>query len=140
MNYAQAREIPGEGWHWTSMRDHETRTAWPCHRRKADAPALTFPLPPYDADEWERCEPHATKEEAERHFYDACLEEALAETHEIGWLGCQMPRCKAPTDKALGTHDLGHVFGLVPLCDEHRNRDGLIARHPFKPGIQLIHS
>ena len=30
MNYDEAREIPGKGWHWTTMNNGVVRTAQPC--------------------------------------------------------------------------------------------------------------
>lgn len=141
MNYDEAREIPGKGWHWTTKNAGEIRTAWPCIRRKDDAPALTFPLPPYDEAEWERCGPHPTREHAERHFYTASLERAWKEgEHDVGWTSCRSPGCNSPANKALGTDDLGSAMSLKPLCDTHRTYDVFVALSPFRPGVQIIHS
>lgn len=153
MNYDQARQLADGGWHWTSMNDGYVRTAWPC-KRPADG--VTFRLGtdmslgktpisawkagaivPDDAA-WITCEPHATREDAERHYYDASLEGATTE-YAISWMACAVPECPEPTTKMLG--NVGQeLFNGDPLCDAHRTREQLAALHPFAPGLALIHS
>jgi len=139
MNYDEARELKEGGWHWTSMNDGRVRTAWPCRRlRYPDSKiAAATGLRNLGPNDFETCEPHATREEAERHFYDACL----ADTRDHGagdWSGCRV--CDAPTKTALGNLGLGRMFSPEPLCDEHRTREHLAELSPFHGGIALIHS
>lgn len=140
MNYDQARAIENKetgeivGWRWTSMNDGRIRTAWPC-----------IEFTPMDVEDYGRkeperihlCPPHATQEEAERHFYDACLEEASEQTTSH-WQDCRV--CGAPTKRLLGNRDLSSLFNGDALCDEHFSKDTLQELHPFKSGIYLIHS
>ena len=140
MNYDEARAIENKetgeivGWRWTSKNDGHIRTAWPC---------IDFaPMAPedYGRKEPERthlCPPHPTKEEAERHFYDACLAE-IKESASLNWCDCR--KCGAPTKRLLGNRDYGSLFSSEPLCDEHCNAESLTDLHPFKTGIYLIHS
>lgn len=135
MNYAEAREVKGGGWHWTSMNDGNVRTAAPCITiREREGWQLGDPIPEEDI---KRCEPHATKEEAERHFYDWSLETL----HESEWTSAQKCEtgCGAWSNKSLGNHFHGY-FGDVFLCDFHRNADRVAELKPFRPDIQLIHS
>jgi hypothetical protein len=137
MNYAQARQLKEGGWHWTSMNDGHVRTAWPCKRYIGPEDK------PYDAScdpsEWERCEPHATQEEAERHFYDACLAEVKEEDYGE-WHSCSVKGCDNPTKKGLGNRGDGLLFRGEPLCDEHRTKEMIAELRPFKGGISIAHS
>lgn len=117
MNYDQARPLlDGTGHRWTTMRDGQSRTAWPC---------------------LECVEPHSTAESAERHFYDACLA-SVEEVRFGSWAGCRV--CDAPTKGGLGNRSDALLFSREPLCADHRNREQLAMLHPFKPGLQVIHS
>ena len=144
MNYDEARELrdneSGEtrGWHWTTQRDRTIRPAWPCHRYTGDAKPEDLLRGKADPADFETCEPHATREEAERHYYDACLE-AVDELTFTDWSGCQV--CDEPTKKGLGSKLLSRLFASpTPLCDAHRTREQLAELRPFKPGLQSIHS
>jgi hypothetical protein len=140
MNYDQARELQEGGWHWTTMNDGVVRTAWPCLRyvgpNISNADFMESPAKPED---FERCEPHASKEEAERHYYDASLAE-VRERAFADWSGCRV--CDAPTKKTLENSGMAKAFSLNMdfLCDEHRTREQLAALHPFKADLSLIHS
>lgn len=117
MNYDQARQLAdGSGWHWTSMNDGRVRTAGPC-RDEA---------------------PHATREEAERHFYEHSLEQA--KERKCSWTACAVEGCPQPTQQTLGNTGFWLFFSETPLCDEHRSKDQLRELHPFTPGMELIHS
>lgn len=83
---------------------------------------------------------HATKEEAERCYYDFCLDHVREGTMLDEQRRCQFPGCEAWTQKYLDNPQLGMVFHFVCLCDEHRNREGLEAAQPFEPGTESYHS
>lgn len=117
MNYDEARPLlDGTGFRWTTMRDGEARSAWPCR---------------------ECVEPHTSAEEAERHFYDQCLA-TVEEIRFADWAGCRV--CDTPTKAGMGNRCLGRFFSTEPLCKDHRTRAELAKLHPFRPGIRLIHS
>lgn len=150
MNYDEARPLAdGSGWHWTSQNDGLSRMAWPC-QRLADGVDARFSrdngqlefrrgdkVVPKD-EAWVTCPPHATREEAERHYYDASL--ASARELNASWTACAVPECPNPTTKMLGNMGLERHFNATPLCDEHRTREQLAALYPFAPGMQVIHS
>lgn len=150
MNYDKAREIPDKGWHWTTMNDRVIRTAWPCVRLKEGVTlSHEFGLPPYDPDQWERCEPHATAEEATRHWYAASLAELHEETYG-DWMGCQAwlgmrPDgsaivCDLPTKGGLGNRGMAGAFSGNALCEQHRTPEVVAALNPFHAGLEVIHS
>lgn len=137
MNYDEARQTAdGTGWHWTTKNDGRIRTAAPC-LRYVGSPDASYDSP-YRKEDWELCEPHATKEEAERHFYDWCL----SEVKEVAcsWASCRYPSCDQPANKALGNSPFGMLFSQLPLCDDHRNAESLQLITPFRPGLTLMHS
>ena len=140
MNYDKAREVPGKGWHWTTMNDGIVRTAEPCSRHVGDESDPMWYMKPSNESDWQRCEPHATRDEAERHFYDWCLE-TVAETR-MGdqQLRCRMPDCAEWTDTVLGNLQDERLFNGDPLCEAHRTREVLAQIRPFEPGMELIHS
>lgn len=135
------------------MNDGHIRTAWPC-MRAADGVAFRFngdmslgktPVIPWkagaiipDDEAWITCEPHATREEAERHYYYASLESVRE--YGVSWSPCAVPECPNPADKMLGNIGMDKAFNGDPLCDEHRTREQLAALHPFTPGMASIHS
>lgn len=139
MNYDEAREIPGKGWHWTTMNNGVVRIAQPCITilKPFDPGSLDFSLRPSDIV---RCPPHATREEAERHYYDWCLSTVTEIKLGEQQLRCRAPSCEAWTDTLLGNRQLERMFNGDPLCDEHRTRETLAAIHPFAPGLRSIHS
>ena len=117
MNYEGARQRESDGrWDWTNMRDGAIWRSGPC-RSHDDG--------------------HATKEEAERHFYDDGLAH-VQEHQSSSWHGCAV--CDAPTKFWLGSRGLGGAIPETPLCDEYRTRDVLAEMHPFSPGMTLVHS
>ena len=138
MNYAKARPLKDGGWHWTTMRDGLVSLAPPCRRFIGNPLPDIQPFPmPYNPDEWETCEPHATKEEAERHFHDW----SIAEAREQGfgnWMGCAV--CDAPTKRGWGSAHFSAPYGVDPLCDAHYSAQTYADLHPFEPGIALLHS
>jgi hypothetical protein len=140
VNYDEARAIPGKGWHWTTMRDGVVRTAEPCIRHVGDETHPLWYMQPSKPEEWERCEPHATREEAERHYYDWCLSTATDIQLADQQLRCRAEGCEAWTDTELGNRQLERMFNGDPLCAEHRTRDVLATLHPFTPGLRSVHS
>ena len=141
MNDDCARELTEGGWHWTRMNGDQIRTAAPCrlYIGPTDKPIWD---PVYtDPANWQRCEPHATREEAERHFYDYCLENLVTETTE--WMNCQAKDCDAPARLWHHNRGIGMAFsGGLSLCTNHYPyADELIQeRYPFESGMQIWHS
>ena len=124
MNYYGARQVdpkankPDAGkWRFTVRNDNVIWATGPCST----------------------CPGHDTAEEAERHFYDGEIESARYDIEGNRDLRLRCAVCDAETFH-------GAEFGLigwndfVPLCDEHRNRDGLMTAKPFRPGQQIIAS
>ena len=135
MNYDQARQTKDGGWHWTTMNDGLVRTAAPCIEFE-DMPIEEIGTRPSVVKQ--RCEPHATQEEAERHFYDYCLEQ-VKEWTTSEWHSCIV--CGAPTKRYLGNRHMGSLFSPgEAFCDEHFSPEALAEAEPFSPGIRLIHS
>lgn len=139
MNYDEAREIPGKGWHWTTMNNGVVRTAQPC----IQIPEMSVEdlmRKPLMGTNITRCEPHATREEAERHYYDWCLSTVTEIKLSNQQLRCRAEGCEAWTGTELGNRQLECMFNGDPLCDEHRTRETLALIHPFAPGLRSIHS
>lgn len=114
MNYYKARQRKGDGrWDWTRMNDGRIWASAPCSGH-ADG--------------------HATREEAERHYYDHRLETAREYEYPDVQRRCQL--CEAWTQKSLGWPD-GPTYDL---CDDHRNREGLARVYEFAPGLQIASS
>ena len=138
MNYDEARQLSeGGGWHWTTKNDGVVRTAQPCVTilRPFDPLNPFAPLRPGDV---KRCEPHATREEAERHYYDWSLGN-LAEAEFQSAEKCEAG-CGTWTNRALGNSGLIGYFRSVFLCDFHRRPDVVAELRPFEPGISVVHS
>ena len=136
MNHDEARALKDGGWHWTTMNDDVVRTAAPCIT--IDEPFdLRKPYEPPKPENVHRCPPHATKEEAERHFYDYSLG-LVTEDHYGNWEGCAV--CDAPTKAGLSAPGISTLFSGTALCDAHRTIEHLKELNPFEPGIRLIHS
>lgn len=131
MNYDEARPLKDGGWHWTTMNDGRIRTAPPCIRLTNGD---------WEHPEFERCEPHATQEEAEHHLYVY----SLSEVRERTWTSahrCEAEGCEEWADKTLENDHFGQLFSAGTfLCDAHRTPEMLAELHPFQPGIRLIHS
>ena len=142
MNYDSARQVALTadalgGWHWTTMNDGRVRPAAPCRRYIGPPLDHRLPFKPAEASDFETCEPHATKEEAERHFYDYSLEQVEEESYS-SWQDCVV--CGAATKTGLGTRSMALLFSGDALCDAHLSKEKLAELHPFQPGYQLIHS
>ncbi len=131
------------------MNSGHVHTAWPC-LRLAEGVALRLRMEdgynearrgdevvPWE-EAWVTCDPHGTREEAERHYYDASLAEASE--YMVSWRACAIPECPNPTQRSLGNRGFDRHFQVVPLCDEHRTREQLAALYPFTPGMAFIHS
>lgn len=137
MNYAEARQIPGRGWHWTTMRDGKVRPAAPCLTYIGDPGKLMSTMAAFDESDWVTCEPHPTKADAERHFYEHSISEARVQKW-VTWMACEI--CDAPTREGYGTNLLSLGFANVPLCERHLSEEHLRAVRPFKEGIAIVHS
>lgn len=125
MNYDQARERQQEDgsgsgiWDWTTKNDDVVRQAPPC----SDA-----------------CR-HESQKDAERHFWQYCLDSA--EEYETTQMQKPCAVCGKWTTKGLVNRSL-HLIGFGDrLCDDHRNKDELAKLHPFPdtPGaLAVTHS
>jgi hypothetical protein len=154
MNYEQARQIGPDGpapgkWNWTnlndSVADHPYTVApcaWP-----------DFTWPPYDhtksfADQpqvtptgRERCD-HDTQEEAEQHYWR--YELARGAPHPIDKTKakqlnrCAQPGCEQWADYEIVWPGIAALHDFV--CERHLTVKDLAERHPFVPGMQVIHS
>lgn len=140
MNYDEAREVPGKGWHWTTMNNGMVHTAEPCIRHVGDESDPMWYLKSSTNADWERCEPHATRAEATQHFYDWCLSTVTEIKMGNQQLCCRAAGCRTWTDTLLGNQQMGRMFSGDPLCDVHRNRETLARLHPFSPGLRVTHS
>lgn len=118
MNYDKAREHPKKPglFLWSSRNDNKLYYAEPCN---------------------ENCQHHSA-EEAERHFYNHCLEMAKEKTDPNQQHKCKV--CDAWTQKSLGNYQLHLLFFHAFLCDEHRTKDELARLFPFESGIEVMHS
>lgn len=143
MNYDQARQVAlGDdalgGWHWTTMRGGVVRPAMPCRLYVGPVRSVADMMrEPVKGTDFETCPPHATKEEAERHFYDYSLEQVDLERYS-NWQDCVI--CGEPTKMGLGNKGMSLYFQGSALCVEHLSREHLASKYPFEPGIELIHS
>lgn len=133
MNYDEARQDKNGIWRWTTMNDGRIRTAPPCIQFEEQPIEEIGRVP---SKVLGMCE-HATKEEAERHFYDDCLDR-VKESESSHWMDCAV--CGAPTKKLLGNRPFGVLFSEQPLCDDHFSKETLAELHPFSTGIYLMHS
>ena len=123
MNYAQARERltqyygqPSGLWDWSTKRDDMVRRSTPCETSCA----------------------HKSPEEAERHFYDYCLEKA--QVHEHPDEQRKSVICGAWTIKELGNNQMWLAIRPVDLCEAHLTQEYLAQAQPFKSGMAIIHS
>jgi len=131
--------VPGQALRRNAMNYGVVRTAQPCITilKPLDPMSLDVSL---KASDITRCPPHATKEEAERHYYDWCLSTVVEIKLSDQQLRCRAEGCEAWTDTELGNRQLDRMFNGDPLCDVHRNRETLALIHPFTSGLRSIHS
>lgn len=79
---------------------------------------------------------HATKEEAERCYYD----HQIAGLHEVkydSYNKCQIKGCGKLTNIALSPK---HSYSSTNLCKSHRNKESYMEVNPFNTGITIISS
>ena len=133
MNYDEARQLKDGGWHWTTMNNGVVRTASPC----IQVPEVNLFDEALLAANITRCDPHPTREDAERHFYDYSLSQ-LKETTTTHAQRCEV--CDTWTNKALCNKGEWLYFGYIFLCDNHRQPSHVEALRPFSPCIAVIHS
>lgn len=115
MNYYAARQRKDGRWDWTVMNDGVIRRCGPCSHHM---------------------DGHATKEEAERHFYDNELNNLRdVWSNSNAQMKCEVKSCGAWTQEGLVST---HLF-LTPiwLCDVHRDAEEIELIHPFSPGTEI---
>lgn len=153
MNYDEARplgaksENPGK-WNWTTMNDHVIRTAGPCAWPDFDwssVDPMDIIAGKVEPTGRERCD-HDTREEAERHQYDAALAKVTIDPLNLDDIR-ERRRCHAPGAEGKGcveweTHRANWHDGYRTdrLCDDHANVETVALIHPFIPGMRSMHS
>lgn len=154
MNYAEARQRKDDlRWDWTNMND---KRVWPVGycagwRDWTEDMAKRIGMSLEDIKRRQDTEDgptkgkfhgdgHATKEEAERCFYEYSLDRVQQASLKGTQKVCQFPGCGDWTSHALESPGMDGLFPPTMLCHAHRNREGLMQVHPFQGGIQLIHS
>lgn len=133
MNVAEARQLTdGSGWHWTT----NGVPSQPCRQHVGDESDPMWYLKPSTAADWKLCEPHATKEDAERHYW----EWSLGRTRENSYTSahkCEV--CGEWTNRTIET-PFYPSFVMSWLCDAHRTAAQFRELHPFEAGITLWYS
>ena len=116
MNYAAARQRESnKRWDWTVENDDRVWRSEPCTSHE---------------------DGHATREGAERHFWEWEMAQSFSVTNEQRHLRqCQI--CNAWTEARVLMYD-GYTMHV--LCSIHQNRPSLEKLHPFVPGRTLIYS
>lgn len=118
MNYYESRQRQTDGrWDWTVMNDGRIRRATPCLQHE---------------------DGHATREEAERHFW----EHEIATAVSVNAPQNEKYRCEAPPGCRDWTQMGWQIRHHSPvwLCPLHHSREVLKHLHPFKPGQKIISS
>jgi hypothetical protein len=143
MNYDEARQLgkdseaPGK-WNWSSMNDRVIRTASPCAYPDYQWPVHFDVLNPPTPTGRERCD-HDTREEAERHYYDAQVHGIRMEQLDLDSIRerrrCAVAEC--PNWEEWRAHWPGG-YSIDSLCQQHHDRAASL--HPFVPDLQVIHS
>lgn len=144
VNYYEARQrSDGSGWAWTGMNDGEVRTepccwTWPeGEPRTVDEATGPNPKPLGEPHS------HATREEAERCFYDYELRHLREgrirddEQRRCEFVGADGVRCGRWTSAFL---EAKHLMHLTFLCRAHRTPESVAAVHPFHPNIRISSS
>lgn len=119
MKYFRARQrLVDKRWDWTVDQDQVIAKAGPCVLHS---------------------DGHATREEAERHFYDWDLQTLLTftEGNEKTKHECEAPGCKTLTDRGLATR---FRWKVQWFCDLHRVKPIYEMLNPFEPGIEIQQS
>lgn len=144
MNYEQARHIGSEGpapgaWNWTTARDGAIWTSHPCAWPDSPIPADWQPGQELVRTGRERCD-HATREEAERHHWDAEIADAPLVAVDVDRADAQY-RCRYPECRAWATHAI-HWDGFAwdDVCPEHTGEDARRVIRPFTLGLRVVHS
>lgn len=119
MNFYTARKtLVGDIWRWTCANGEQIWTSTPCT---------------------EECQ-HATREEAERHYYEYRMSKLRTFEFEH-WEECEHPECKVEdghrtlTNKMLG--EVGSILRGKMLCDQHRTEAVYRQLTPFVPGSEI---
>ncbi len=117
MNYYEARQqLKSKSWCFTYMNDGEIYT---------DSCCLDHDITG-----------HATKEEAEKCFYNHQVKNLLEFKYQ-GYEKCQIKGCNRRTNVALGPKGSYHS---TYLCKKHRNKEGYMQVNQFEEGITIISS
>lgn len=116
MNYAQARQRESDGrWDYTVRNDDRIwRTG-------------------YCADHEDG---HATKEEAEKHFYDYELDQPFRIYEDIN----QQAKCVVCGEWTQNRVMLYDGYTTYILCKDHQTKEDLMKVRPFTPGMSSIYS
>ena len=144
MNYDEARQIEASGkWNWTTMNDGRIRTAPPCYYpdfdwEAADVRDAIVRGEKMEPTGRERCD-HPDRLSAEQHYWESQLHGIREERLDLDTIRersrCQVPHCWSWEDWRMHWPG-GYV--IDSLCDRHRFESGNL--HPFREGIQVIHS
>lgn len=151
MNYYGARQREKDGrWDYTCKNDDRIWPVGYCHEYRPWTPDKVFWLPEdsraeqaarYEAEQAPfqakyHGDGHATREEAERCYWEYELDNAKATAVEGAQYPCAV--CRAWTQRGYSTGQ-GHMTTTL-LCDAHRNRAGLEQARPFRPGTTVMSS
>ena len=155
MNHDCARQRQDGRWDWTTKNDRE-QGAYPlgyCRGwhdwTQEQANRIGMPLAYLQQKQKQEDGPfrskfhtdgHATKEEAERCFYEFCLDHALEFSYDQAMYPCDVPGCETYSSKGLRYSPMGSVISQVTLCDKHCDREGLVLARPFRDGQEIWHS
>jgi hypothetical protein len=144
VSYEQARQRSSDGkWAWTTMNDGVIWTSGGCRVVTGDTRSLEDVIRGVEMPEGATTEHHAhgTQEEAERCFWE--WERTQLRTEEVGARRgshihlCEMPGCDEPA-----THTTWISGWGAPLdsCAAHAGTPVYDERHPFRPGLRVVHS
>lgn len=144
MNYDEARQIKESGkWNWTTKNDGAVRTAPPCYYPDFDwdASAVREAVERGERVEplgRERCD-HGDRLAAEQHYWESQLHGVREERLDLDAIR-ERRRCAVADCSEWETWRMHWPGGYVvdSLCDQHRYESGNL--HPFRPGMQVIHS
>lgn len=153
MNYDEARQLGAESenpgaWNWTTMNDGHIRTAAPCAWPDFDWSSVTneaILAGTVQPTGRERCD-HETREEAERHQYDAALAKVTIDKLDLDDIR-ERRRCHGPGADRQGcreweTHRANWHDGyrIDSLCADDATVEVVRLIHPFVPGLRSMHS
>lgn len=155
MNYDEARQRERDGrWDWTTAnRRLGTFPDGYCAGwytwTQADADRLAMPLDRL-LEEQEKdhgayrakfhTDGHATKEEAERCYYEYSADHLYESGPWSPEQKCRYPECRQLAEMGLENRGYAGCFSLMLLCNVHRTVEVMRELQPFKPDMRHIHS